>query len=98
MIDEPPSREELVCRLDTLLSITTLLLEQQGACVCCGRSGASILGRYCSRDCARDQALAVRELLNTTPRRALSVAEWHDLGRSVATDLEFNRRLTEALQ
>jgi hypothetical protein len=37
--------------------------------------------------CAEDQLRAVGMLLHSTPQLALSVAEWHDLGSSYASDL-----------
>jgi hypothetical protein len=38
--------------------------------------------------CADTQLATLRLLLNTTPRYALSVAEWHALGQDYASDLE----------
>ena len=36
--------------------------------------------------CLAAQTAAIRVLLNTTPRQALSVEEWHDLGKLVETE------------
>ena len=47
-----------------------------------------VVQRYCSTRCAAQQLAAVRELLYSTPRRALSLPEWHDLGSDLASDLE----------
>jgi hypothetical protein len=57
-------------------------------CVCCGQPlDLAVAHRYCSLRCAEDQLRAVGMLLHSTPQLALSVAEWHDLGSSYASDL-----------
>jgi hypothetical protein len=53
----------------------------------------AVLHRYCSLRCAERQLAAIARLLNTTPRHAFSVAEWHDLSVSYATDLELLLRV-----
>jgi hypothetical protein len=60
--------------------------------VCCGQPlelHPPGFGWYCSIPCAEDQlrAQVLGTLLHSTPRRALSVEEWHDLSSSYATDL-----------
>lgn len=60
----------------------------QPLCVCCGQAPSRLLATYCSIGCALEQLAVLRMLLNTTPRRALSVAEWHDLGQSFETEVE----------
>jgi hypothetical protein len=59
-------------------------------CVCCGlpKPVAAPPGPYCSTPCAEQQLRAIGMLLHSTPRPVLSVAEWHDLSSSYATDLE----------
>ena len=43
---------------------------------------------YCSLPCATLQLQTLGMLLHSTPRPALSLAEWHDLSQSYASDLE----------
>jgi len=38
--------------------------------------------------CLQAQLIAIHALLNTTPRQALSVEEWHDYGKLVETEVE----------
>jgi hypothetical protein len=59
------------------------------ACVCCAQPLAvGTQERYCSVHCAALQLAAIRTLLYSTPQRALSMPEWHDLGADLASDLE----------
>jgi len=46
-------------------------------CALCG-------GRW---PCLEAQLAAIRVLLNTTPRQALSVEEWHDFGKLVESEV-----------
>lgn len=63
-------------------------------CVCCGQwLDVAVAHRYCSIQCAQRQLVALGTLLHSTPQLALSVAEWHELGQSYATDLELLRTL-----
>jgi hypothetical protein len=48
--------------------------------------------RYCSPACASIQVETLGHLLNTTPRDALSVFEWHDLSAAYASDLALLER------
>jgi len=57
--------------------------------VFCGQDFyAAVAHRYCSTRCAVRQLDAILALLNSTPREALSVQDWHDLSVSYATELE----------
>jgi len=63
-------------------------------CVTCGQPlDVAVLHRYCSVSCALRQLAAIAMLLNTTPREALSVPEWHDLSADYATELEHLARV-----
>jgi hypothetical protein len=64
-------------------------------CVTCGRPlDVAVLHRYCSVSCALRELAAIALLLNTTPRHALNVAEWHDLSVDYATELEHLAQVT----
>lgn len=63
-------------------------------CVFCGQPlEYPVAHCYCSVTCAEHQLMALGTLLHSTPHLALSVAEWHDLSSSYATDLELLRTL-----
>ena len=58
-------------------------------CVSCGHPPVTILAAYCCLACAHAQLAAILALANSTPRRALSMPEWHDLGLELASGLEY---------
>jgi len=57
---------------------------------------SAVVERYCSVRCARLQLATLRELMNSTPHRALGLPEWHVLGTDLASDLERLAQLTVA--
>jgi hypothetical protein len=67
-------------------------------CVSCGQPlEYPVAHCYCSTDCAERQLAALGTLLQSTPHLALSVAEWHELGQSYATDLELLNQVLPTL-
>jgi len=58
-------------------------------CVSCGHPPVTILAAYCCLACAHAQLAAILALANSTPRRALSMPEWHDAVLELASGLEY---------